>query len=370
MADFGLSNQMHDGDFLKTSCGSPNYAAPEVIAGKLYAGPEVDVWSCGVILYVMLVGRLPFDDEYIPALFQKISAGIFTIPHFVSQAASDLLKSALRVDPLVRISVSEIRNHPFFLVNLPPYLAPLPPLVGQECENMSLENGEAEEDSPPSYYEEAITELAGKLNLSPESIKSRLKNPPSSDPECEDPVCVAYRLCADARMLWGYGARHKHVIQALDWRASPPGVSTTSNSSVASSSKDVNIVSVDSSQVGVFNRAPPRGVESNLNLSGKKKARSRWHVGIRSRSNAIDVMLELYKALIACDCEWKVLSAFSVRARDCKSEAKLELQLFRVEAGYYLVDFKRVVPQQGSSTSVFAFLDLSVRIITELARGG
>lgn len=84
IADFGLSNLMTDGAFLKTSCGSPNYAAPEVISGRfalspsqllqrLYAGPEVDVWSCGVILYVMLCGKLPFDDEYIPALFKKIS---------------------------------------------------------------------------------------------------------------------------------------------------------------------------------------------------------------------------------------------------------------------------------------------------------
>ncbi|XP_052179961.1 SNF1-related protein kinase catalytic subunit alpha KIN10-like isoform X2 [Diospyros lotus] len=72
IADFGLSNVMRDGHFLKTSCGSPNYAAPEVVSGNLYAGPEVDVWSCGVILYALLCGTLPFDDENIPNLFKKI----------------------------------------------------------------------------------------------------------------------------------------------------------------------------------------------------------------------------------------------------------------------------------------------------------
>ena len=73
IADFGLSNEIKDGDFLKTSCGSPNYAAPEVIRGGLYTGPEIDVWSCGVILYVMLCGRLPFEDEDVQSLFTKIS---------------------------------------------------------------------------------------------------------------------------------------------------------------------------------------------------------------------------------------------------------------------------------------------------------
>ena len=72
IADFGLSNMMTDGEFLRTSCGSPNYAAPEVISGKLYAGPEVDIWSCGVILYALLCGTLPFDDEHVPTLFRKI----------------------------------------------------------------------------------------------------------------------------------------------------------------------------------------------------------------------------------------------------------------------------------------------------------
>jgi len=124
IADFGLSNIMTDGNFLKTSCGSPNYAAPEVISGKLYAGPEVDVWSCGVILYVLLVGRLPFDDEYIPTLFKKIAAGNYSIPSYLSPGAVSLIKKMLMVNPVHRITIGEIRMDPWFTQDIAPYLEP------------------------------------------------------------------------------------------------------------------------------------------------------------------------------------------------------------------------------------------------------
>jgi len=122
IADFGLSNIMTDGNFLKTSCGSPNYAAPEVISGKLYAGPEVDVWSCGVILYVFLVGRLPFDDEFIPSLFKKIAAGNFHIPSHLPSGAVNIIKRCLQVHPVHRITIPEIRQDEWFLKDLPAYL--------------------------------------------------------------------------------------------------------------------------------------------------------------------------------------------------------------------------------------------------------
>lgn len=174
IADFGLSNIMTDGNFLKTSCGSPNYAAPEVISGKLYAGPEVDVWSSGVILYVLLCGKLPFDDDYIPTLFKKISRksthshshsqryarsphhmrcpnrprspdrvesrpsmtssliltcfaeGNYTIPNYLGSEARNLIAKMLVVNPLHRINIEEIRKDPWFKKDLPDYLRPTP----------------------------------------------------------------------------------------------------------------------------------------------------------------------------------------------------------------------------------------------------
>ena len=122
IADFGLSNVMRDGEFLRTSCGSPNYAAPEVISGHLYAGPEVDVWSCGVILYALLCGSLPFDDESIPNLFKKIKSGMYSLPSHLSQLARDLIPRMLVVDPMKRITVPEVRQHAWFQQRLPPYL--------------------------------------------------------------------------------------------------------------------------------------------------------------------------------------------------------------------------------------------------------
>ncbi|KXJ87662.1 kinase-like domain-containing protein [Microdochium bolleyi] len=124
IADFGLSNIMTDGNFLKTSCGSPNYAAPEVISGKLYAGPEVDVWSCGVILYVLLVGRLPFDDDHIPSLFAKIQRGVFTVPQWIPADAAALIRKMLQTNPVQRATIDEIRLDPWFMKELPSYLAP------------------------------------------------------------------------------------------------------------------------------------------------------------------------------------------------------------------------------------------------------
>ncbi len=114
IGDFGLSNIMTDGDFLKTSCGSPNYAAPEVISGRLYAGPEIDNLVVRRDSLRHALWELPFDDEYIPTLFKKINNGIYTLPSYLSQEARHLLSQMLIVDPVKRITIQEIRQHPWF----------------------------------------------------------------------------------------------------------------------------------------------------------------------------------------------------------------------------------------------------------------
>lgn len=84
LVDFGLSNTYKEGELLKTACGSPCYAAPEMIAGKRYEGSMVDIWSCGVILFAILAGYLPFEDPNTSCLYKKILSADYQVPSFIS----------------------------------------------------------------------------------------------------------------------------------------------------------------------------------------------------------------------------------------------------------------------------------------------
>ena len=106
LADFGLSNIMRDGIFLYSSCGSPNYAAPELINGKYYNGSSIDIWSCGV--------TLPFNEKQTAKLYNKIRECKYVLPENLSDSAKDLIFRMLQKDPLNRISISEIKQHKWF----------------------------------------------------------------------------------------------------------------------------------------------------------------------------------------------------------------------------------------------------------------
>ncbi|CAD8050287.1 unnamed protein product [Paramecium sonneborni] len=109
IADFGLSNLQKD--ILKTCCGSPCYAAPEMIQGEPYNGQLTDIWSCGIILFAMICGYLPFDDINTQNLYQKIINAEYTFPKHISIDAKDLIKRILVVNPLKRYSIQQIKRH-------------------------------------------------------------------------------------------------------------------------------------------------------------------------------------------------------------------------------------------------------------------
>uniref|UniRef100_A0A8C9V3A0 BR serine/threonine kinase 2 n=1 Tax=Scleropages formosus TaxID=113540 RepID=A0A8C9V3A0_SCLFO len=106
IADFGMASLQVGDSLLETSCGSPHYACPEVIRGEKYDGRKADVWSCGVILFALLVGALPFDDDNLRNLLEKVKLGVFHMPHFIPPDCQNLLRGMIEVDATKRLTVS------------------------------------------------------------------------------------------------------------------------------------------------------------------------------------------------------------------------------------------------------------------------
>ena len=113
--DFGLSHEFGGEELLKTKCGSPSYAAPEIICCPFYDGFKVDIWCCGIILYAMLCGYLPFDGENNNVLFQNILNCQIEFPEFLSEMSKDIISKILNPIPDDRITIKRIKEHKFYL---------------------------------------------------------------------------------------------------------------------------------------------------------------------------------------------------------------------------------------------------------------
>lgn len=119
IADFGFSNFYTSGGHLSTWCGSPPYAAPEVFEGKKYTGPEIDIWSLGVVLYVLVCGALPFDGCSLQALRDRVLSGRFRIPYFMSSDCESLIRKMLVLEPCKRISIVQMKRHRWMQMEVP-----------------------------------------------------------------------------------------------------------------------------------------------------------------------------------------------------------------------------------------------------------
>ncbi|KAG0665774.1 Protein kinase [Maudiozyma exigua] len=403
IADFGLSNIMTDGNFLKTSCGSPNYAAPEVISGKLYAGPEVDVWSCGVILYVMLCRRLPFDDDSIPVLFKNISNGIYTLPKFLSEGAASLIKKMLIVNPLNRITIQEIIQDEWFKIDLPDYLKVInePETTSKDKDTTKTNSSEYSNQNVLVLTHDQIDEslvhiLSTTMGYEHDEIYEALTSPTTDNPQINE-IKDAYLLIKENRstlnelkIKQGEDAIGNENLQdfltqsplehtnsnyksnTMDSNTNHQGLNATSATTPINGLKTPVFDSVyynntheEKSTIAILPTSLPQIHRANMIEHGlsvdkispltTKKSKTRWHFGIRSRSYPLDVMGEIYIALKNLGAEWakpseddlwtirvrwKYDHSIEDRNKKIPNLMKIVIQLFQIETNNYLADFK------------------------------
>ncbi|KAF5369095.1 hypothetical protein D9758_003077 [Tetrapyrgos nigripes] len=165
IADWGMAAFAPPSLQLETSCGSPHYASPEIVNGEKYQGNSTDIWSCGVILYALLVGRLPFDDKNVKVLLSKVKAGKYEMPTWMDPLAKDLITRMLVVDSKKRITIPEILDHPWLRSSVPATIGP---------------DGRLIDDSPT-------------LPPSPTFLAQPIADPSLIDPD----------LFASLRIIWG-----------------------------------------------------------------------------------------------------------------------------------------------------------------------
>ncbi|KAM3192304.1 hypothetical protein ACQJBY_069501 [Aegilops geniculata] len=141
--------------FLHTTCGTPNYVAPEVLSDGGYDGSAADIWSCGVILYVLMAGYLPFEENDLPTLYDKITAAHFSCPDWFSQGAKSLIQRILDPNPKTRMTIKEMKSDTWFSKN---YVG----VRHGEDENVSLDDVQAAFDNiEDKYVSEQVTRNDG-----------------------------------------------------------------------------------------------------------------------------------------------------------------------------------------------------------------
>jgi len=366
IADFGLSNMMTDGEFLRTSCGSPNYAAPEVISGKLYAGPEVDIWSCGVILYALLCGTLPFDDEHVPTLFRKIKSGIFPIPDYLKKSVVSLLVHMLQTDPIKRATAEDIHNHEWFRKDLPPYLFPDRDIdvalidrdsIEQVCEKFKVESSEVEEALNNCDYHNPYA-VAYRLIMDNKRIdedaaakECRYRDFMIGKPIDKDSQAITsgmHQVKISGQQGTGGGGSSGSSGGSGSGSGGPSSGNGSSGgggggggggssgsgvggATVSNNSGDPTSVTVKPHPERIAplreramaeGHKPENSATASAATSGAEKThrgnpikRAKWHLGIRSQSKPQDIMNEVYRAMKTLDFEWKVINPYHVQVR-------------------------------------------------------
>ncbi|KAM6960199.1 serine/threonine-protein kinase MARK2 isoform 4-T4 [Tautogolabrus adspersus] len=191
IADFGFSNEFTLGNKLDTFCGSPPYAAPELFQGKKYDGPEVDVWSLGVILYTLVSGSLPFDGQNLKELRERVLRGKYRIPFYMSTDCENLLKKFLILNPSKRGSLEQQimrdrwMNVGYDEEELKPYIEPQPDYKDPRRTDIMIQMGFSNEEIQDSLVNQKYNDVMAAYLLldyrNSELDESGIKPRPGSD---------------------------------------------------------------------------------------------------------------------------------------------------------------------------------------------
>ena len=162
--DFGLSN-FYNGNYLSTPCGSPCYASPEMVSGNKYNGFNIDIWAIGIILFAMLCGYLPFEDDDNDILFQKILECKLHYPSHLSPLAKDIMKKILVTNPEKRIKIPQIKKHKFYLMGKKLYNKKFN--INEEVNDVEDSNDFEEEkiNNNKSHYNRLNTEYDDEIDI-------------------------------------------------------------------------------------------------------------------------------------------------------------------------------------------------------------
>ncbi|KAI8034299.1 serine/threonine-protein kinase par-1 [Drosophila gunungcola] len=224
IADFGFSNHFKPGELLATWCGSPPYAAPEVFEGKQYTGPEIDIWSLGVVLYVLVCGALPFDGSTLQSLRDRVLSGRFRIPFFMSSECEHLIRRMLVLEPTRRYTIEQIKRHRWMCPELLEHI-----LIAKY--NLGAERQAGMEPS-----EDILRIMAEYVGIGPDKTRASLKK------NTYDHVAAIYLLLQD---------RVSHKKEQSNG-------SVSSSASISSSSAAASRVLYKSTKIDQQQQPPPQ----------------------------------------------------------------------------------------------------------------
>ncbi|GFS95237.1 hypothetical protein NPIL_197394 [Nephila pilipes] len=294
IADFGFSNEFVPGQKLDTFCGSPPYAAPELFQGKKYDGPEVDVWSLGVILYTLVSGSLPFDGANLKELRERVLRGKYRIPFYMSTDCENLLKKFLVLNPSKRASLEAIMKDKWMNVGyeddeLKPYIEPEPDFSDTRRMEILLSMGYTQDEINDSLrskkYDDIMANylLLGKRTTENDSCDSQsssslslrtLKAPTESTGNSQSPPHIKVQRSVSASSK---PRRFSHTNQTPVTNGPPPSFKAQElqNFLDAAAAKENRTVSLGSPTISTGPRpAKPNQISQENSTSGPSGASS------------------------------------------------------------------------------------------------